>query len=76
MSKFKRVIITNDIFRTMTKDKKLKAEELIINSRRVSEYTQIRQNAVTAAIQCKYLAPHHEQWYWDDVIEEIKKAMI
>jgi hypothetical protein len=38
----------------MTKDKKLKAQELIINSRRVSTVCTIDNNAVTAAIQCKY----------------------
>lgn len=60
----------------MTKDRKLKAQEFIINSRRVSEYTQIRENATTSALQCKYLAPNHEQWYWDGVIQEIKTALI
>lgn len=60
----------------MTKDRKLKAQEFIINSRRVSEYTQVRENAITSALQCKYLAPHHEQWYWDSVIQEIKTALI
>lgn len=60
----------------MTKDRKLKAQEFIINSRRVSEYIQVKENAITSALQCKYLAPLHEQWYWDSVIEEIKTALI